>query len=53
LALINPTTITGHHNVAECNVDFSFHNDNDIISFEIEGTPIKNNIFHQKNPKRW
>ncbi|KAL5246391.1 hypothetical protein ACI65C_013799 [Semiaphis heraclei] len=35
LALINPTTITGHNNVAESNVDFSFHNDID-INFEIE-----------------
>jgi len=39
LALINPTTIIGHNNVAESNVDFSFHNDID-ISFEIEGKPI-------------
>lgn len=44
LALINPTTITGHNNVAESNVDFSFHNDID-ISFEIEGKSIKINFY--------
>ncbi|XP_050064264.1 uncharacterized protein LOC126553131 [Aphis gossypii] len=35
IGINKPTTITGHNNVAESNVDFSFHNDID-ISFEIE-----------------
>lgn len=40
---MNPTTITGHTNVAEPNVDFNFHNDID-LSFEIDGNPIKINF---------
>lgn len=46
MALINPTTITGHHNVAKSNVDFSFHNEID-ISFKIEGKLIKINFSHK------